>query len=99
MVTKQEAIKYLSNAQQDRLFWVHDGHCVSNLEGLAGELHSMNDSTFKYHMNKEKKDFSNWINEVIGDKKLGSEFLKAKNRVSAFKKVHARVAVLKKKAK
>ena len=99
MVKKQDAVKFLSNGPSDRMFWVHDGHSFSNIEGLANELHSMDDKTFKYHSNKEKKDFSNWVSEVIGDKKLASDIMKAKNRISAYKKVQARVASLKKAAK
>jgi|SRR3989344_3413022 len=99
MVTKQEAQGFLSNVAGDRLFWVNDGHTIANLEGLANELKSMDNKTFKHHVNKEKNDFSNWVNDVVGDKELASDLRKAKTKPAAMKKVQERVDFLKKKAK
>ena len=99
MVTKQEAQRYLSNVPGDRLFWANDGHTISNLEGLAKELKSMDNKTFKHHVNKEKSDFGNWVNDIIGDKELATDLIKAKTKPTALKKVQERVDFLKKKAK
>ena len=97
MVTKDEAKRYLYNVAPEQCFWVNNGPILKNLEDLATVLPEMNDEAFQHHVNKEKNDFSNWINNVIGDKKLANNLLSTKNKNSAFKKVMNRLNSLKKK--
>lgn len=97
MVTKEEAKKYLSDVPTPQCFWVNNGPILKNLEELAGVLKELSNESFMHHVNKEKNDFSAWINEVIGDKKLANDLLSAKNRDSASKKVIKRIDSLKKK--
>jgi len=78
-------------------FWVHKGAVVSSLKELPGVLRKMNAESFKHHVNKDKNDFSNWINDVIGDAKLAGEIRKLKTKASIVKKVQSRVKALKKK--
>ena len=59
----------------------------------------MSNETYSYHANKEKNDFSKWINDVIGDKKLANELLSSKNKESALNKIRSRLNSLKKMAK
>lgn len=98
MVTKEEAVKYLSDAPAEHCFWVSDGHILKNLSELAGSLSQMDDGTYSYHANKEKNDFSKWVGDTIGDKKLANDLMSSKTRDSAVKKLNSRLAVLKKKA-
>jgi len=62
-------------------------------------LHLTNNSeeTFSYHSSGVKRDFSNWIRDVIGDEKLSRDLLKSTNQTQAAKSVADRVAWLRSK--
>ena len=98
MVTKEEARKYLCDVVPEQCFWVNNGPIVKNLDELANVLPVLNDEIFEHHVNKEKNDFSNWINDVIGDKKLANDLLSSRSKESALKKIKDRLTSLKKKA-
>ena len=98
MATKDEARTYLRDVVPEQCFWVNNGIILRNLEELANSLPEMNDETFQHHLNSEKNDFSNWVKDVIGDKKLANELLSARNRESALKKVRNRLNSLKRKS-
>ena len=96
MVSKDEARKYLCDAAPEKCFWVNNGPVLKNLDELANALPEINDEAFHHHVNSDKNDFSSWINDVIGDKKLANDLLSSKNRESAVKKVRNRLNTLKK---
>lgn len=98
MVTKEEARKYLSDTSPEQCFWVNNGPILKSIEDLANYAPGMPDETFHYHVNSEKNDFSSWIKEAIGDRKLADELLSSKSRDSAVKKIRNRLNSLKKKA-
>ena len=98
MVTKEEARKYLCDVVPEQCFWVNNGPIVKNLDELANVLPVLNDEIFEHHVNKEKNDFSNWINDVIGDKKLANDLLSSRSKEAALKKISSRLNSLKKKA-
>ena len=97
MTKQDEAKRFLGDVNQQQCFWVNNGHVLKNLEELASELQTMGDDTFKHHVSKERNDFTNWVNDVVNDKKLAKDLLSSKNRESALKKVRSRVNALKKK--
>jgi len=98
MTSKEEARVYLSDVFHEKCFWVNNGPVLKNMEELANVFAAMSDEAFQHHVNKEKNDFSVWVNEVIGDQKLANELLSSRNKASALKKVKNRLASLKKKA-
>ena len=98
MVNKEEAKKYLSDCPEQNSFWVNDGNVLKNLDQLMDELKHINDVTFHYHVNENKNDFSNWINDIIGDHYLAKELHQAKTKSSALKKLKERLSSLKKRA-
>jgi hypothetical protein len=61
-------------------FWVCDGRILKNVNDLANALRTMNKETFKYHVNRDKNDFSAWVAEVIGDKELAERMQRAKTQ-------------------
>ena len=97
MVTKDEAKRYISDAPPEQCFWVNNGQILRNVEELANALAQMSEETFHYHANKDKNDFSNWTNDVIGDKKLANDLLSSRNKESALKKVENRLNSIKKR--
>lgn len=98
MVKKDEARRYLSDVAPEQCFWVNNGPILKNLEELANVLPEMSDETFQHHVNKEKNDFSAWVNDTLGDQKLANDLLSSKSKDSALKKIRSRLNSLKKKA-
>ena len=98
MPSKEDASKYLREASPEQCFWINNGQILKNLDELGNALGQMGDESYSYHANKEKNDFSRWVNDVIGDQKLANDLLSSKNRESAVKKVRSRLNSLKKKA-
>ncbi|MGV8169103.1 MAG: DUF5752 family protein [Candidatus Nanoarchaeia archaeon] len=50
-------------------FWTSNGVVCRNIYELANNILSMNDYTFRYHVNKDNKknDFAIWIRHVLCD--------------------------------
>jgi len=93
-VTKQDAEKLLTDVPEDRSFWCCDGRIFRNIRDLSDGLANMSDETFAYHLNDEKNDFSNWLNDVVGDEKLAKDLEKPITRQEAAKRVNDRVTFL-----
>lgn len=98
MSTKEEAKKYLCDVAPEQCFWVNNGPILKNLDELANALPAISDETFNHHVNREKNDFSNWVNDIVGDKKLANDLLSSRSKESALKKIKDRLNSLKKKA-
>ena len=93
-ILRQDAKRLLANVPEEYLFWCNDGRQLWNMKELGEALASMTDETFAYHSNAEKKDFSKWVREIIGDEKLARDLEKSLNRTQAAKKVADRIAFL-----
>ncbi len=83
--------KLCVDTEPEKCFWVCDGSVLKNLCELAAALETMNEPTFKYHVNKEKNDFANWVRDVFGDQKLAKGLMKAKTAKATAKQVRARI--------
>ncbi|MFA5309145.1 MAG: hypothetical protein WC370_06620 [Dehalococcoidales bacterium] len=94
-MTVQVKAAILGDVPVEKRFWCHDGRYLKNLEELQEALKQMTDDVFQYHANAEKTDFSNWVNDVIGDEKLSRDLLKCTCRTEATSAVAARVKYLK----
>ncbi|MEM4245198.1 MAG: hypothetical protein QW404_00990 [Candidatus Nanoarchaeia archaeon] len=94
-ITRGDAERFLNDVPEEYQFWVNDGTTIRNMEQLADALRNMNEETFRYHSNKEKSDFSNWLKDIVGDEKLARDLMKNKNKISAYNKVKERVSLLK----
>jgi hypothetical protein len=93
-VTKQEAEKLLADVPEDRVFWCNDGRIFRNMRDLSAGLASMSGETFAYHVNDEKNDFSNWLNDVVEDEKLAKDLENPITRQEAAKRINERVRFL-----
>jgi hypothetical protein len=96
-MTKSAALTILSDVQEEKRFWCHDGRYLKSLEEMKDALLEMEDETFLYHSNDTKTDFSNWVKDVIGDEKLSRDLLKCVTKDQAAKAVADRIAWLKSK--
>ncbi len=98
-ITKQDAQALLADVPPEFAFWVHDGGVLRNLRELNESLVIMSDETYGYHSNDFKKDFGNWVRDIIGDKKLASDLDKAASRAEAARAVSRRLKFLEGKLK
>jgi len=96
-VTKWEMQRFLDNVPEEYIFRCCDGRSIRNLKGLRDTLADMADNVFAYHSNQDKSDFSNWVRDIIGDKKLARDLNKAKSRPQALASVERRLAFLESK--
>jgi hypothetical protein len=90
----QDTHKFLSRVPEEQVFWCHDGRIFRNMEEFGEALATMSDETFAYHLNAEKKDFSNWVRDVIGDTKLANDLENVLDRSQAAGIVASRIAYL-----
>jgi len=93
-ILRQDAERLLANVPEEYVFWCCDGQVLKNMKELGEALTSMADETFAYHSNEERKDFSNWVRDIIRDEKLARDLQKSLNRTQAAKRVAERVAFL-----
>ena len=71
----------LSNTKPEFYFVLNNGQKIKNLFGLVNALDKMPDNIFYHHVNEQRNDFSNWINDIFKQKTLANEISKAKNRL------------------
>jgi len=91
---KYDAQKFLTLVPEEYVFRCHDGRILKNMKELGEALAVMADETFAYHSNSEKKDFSNWVRDVIGDEKLAKDLENALDRNQAARIVTSRIDIL-----
>lgn len=91
----KEARKILGNVSPQYCLWVMNGAILKNLNEFARELDRMSNQVFRYHVSRERNDFSNWISEVYGDKKLAKDIKKAKTKKQAYRILKSRINMLK----
>jgi len=58
-------------------FHLCNGKLISSVKELYDEIHHMSEDVFSHHVNSERNDFSNWVKDVFGDKKLSQDIAKA----------------------
>jgi|AntRauTorckE6833_2_1112554.scaffolds.fasta_scaffold00021_14 hypothetical protein len=86
-VTKSPAALPAAMAQE--AFWVNNGEVLHTLSDLAETLRTMDDATFRHHVNQEKNDFATWVEEVLEEPACATDLKRAKTTRST------RTAVLK----
>ena len=93
-LTKAMAETRLGDVAAEKYFFCQDGQVFKNLRELAAALKDMSAGTYQQHVNESKNDFSNWVNQVIGDDKLSRDLLKSMGPIQAGKSVAARIVWL-----
>jgi hypothetical protein len=93
-ISKSQVVKYLAKVSDDKVFWCCDGSILRDIKELQDALARMSDQTFAYHCNDIKKDFSNWVRDVLGDEKLATDLETVLNREQAFSVVEEHCCLL-----
>ncbi len=83
----KKAKKTLTVAAPEQCFWTCNGAILKDLKELKDTLKRMDKNTFVYHVNKEKNDFSKWVEEVLGDAELAKKIAKDKILTAMLKDV------------
>src|SRR3989338_4667464 len=94
-----EADKVLNNIKPEEYFYLKNGRVLKNLYEFTNSLASMDDETFKHHVNKERNDFAEWIRHVLKDEGIANQISRLKNRGSILKKINKRLSNAGKKKK
>jgi hypothetical protein len=58
-------------------FHLCNGKVVSSVRELYDEIHHMTEDVFAHHVTADRNDFSNWVKDVYGEKKLAQDIKKA----------------------
>jgi len=86
-----KAKRVLVCAQGEQCFWTTDGKIIANLVELRDALTTMATEVFAYHVTRDKNDFGDWIEYVLGDAELAGRIRGAKKPTSARTFVVARL--------
>ncbi|MBI3034391.1 hypothetical protein HYY72_04475 [Candidatus Woesearchaeota archaeon] len=97
-INTEDAKRILSDCTPDKCFWVNQGPILRNLNELSDALKGINDEQFTHHLNKDKNDFSKWVNDVFGDEELAKALSRVSTKTAAIKKINERIESLKKVA-
>jgi len=75
----------------EKYFILNSGKALATIRELVEELQVMNDDLFVHHVNDERNDFANWIQDVFEDKKLAKKLKeikdKEKTRIAIYKHI------------
>lgn len=85
--TTTPSVKKWPDCASEKAFWVNDGKVLRNLKELPPALRNMSDQTFWHHVNSNKHDFANWVDQVFGEKQLAEEVRKIKHKVGLAQKL------------
>ncbi len=86
--------KRLAPVPEQYVFYCCDGSIFRDMEELAAGLAAMTDEAFTYHSNAEKRDFSNWVRDIIEDIELANDLAMARSRLQAADCVADRIILL-----
>lgn len=63
----------LKEVKDSHKFILSSGKKIKSIPQMIGELKYLSDKDFKEHINEEKNDIANWINDVFQDKELAEK--------------------------
>jgi len=96
LIGPSEAKRVLSRVPESVSFWLCTNQKLFSLKELALVLKGINDDMFRYHVNRDKNDFENWISDIIQDKELAREISRIKTKETLMRKIQERVEMLSK---
>ena len=73
-------LKFYEDLPAKKFFWLKNGIVIKNIYELMNLLEVMNNSTFNHHVNDNVNDFSEWIENSVGNKELAKKIGSARTR-------------------
>ncbi len=98
-LTLNDIKKILSEVSDFESFWFCNNTVANSLESLSKLLLEVDDTTFRYHLHKNKNDYEEWIKTIIGDEEFSKEISRVKTRITLSKKIQERIIFLKEELK
>ena len=90
-----DAKKALSTISDAHLaFWFNNGVVVKSLKELAHHLDSIDQNVFHYHVNHDKNDIFNWVQDVFSDNVLAQSIKGELNSKNMARKIFAHIQEL-----
>jgi hypothetical protein len=96
--SSQCAAILLSDVKHPELYFYLEGNknrAIKNLCELSDYMQAIPETTFVFHVSKEKNDFAQWVEEKVGDKILAQQMHKAPSQKRMAELVGLRVEWLK----
>nr|MCK4930149.1 hypothetical protein [Nanoarchaeota archaeon] len=66
--------------KKDKWFCFASGRKASSIEELKELLKNMGETEFRHHVNNERNDFANWIEDVFGETRLAQSMREVSER-------------------
>jgi hypothetical protein len=80
---KKTELKTLVYASDSKSFWLSNGLILNSLVALEAALNEMDKVVFSHHVTKDKNDFADWVEQVLGDSDCAEALRKSKTEKSA----------------
>lgn len=80
---KSAGKKTLIKARGPACFWTRDGLILENLITLRQALKAMSEDEFNFHVTKDRNDFADWVEQVLGDADCAAALRKSRKPNSA----------------
>jgi hypothetical protein len=78
--SKKKSLVYADNTHS---FWVVDGQILNSLSALHAALAVMDKGVYSHHVGKDRHDFADWVDVVLGDAACALDVRKAKTAKAA----------------
>jgi len=88
----KKTVSVVADVEPEKAFWLNDGRMLKNLKELAQALETMDGALWSFHANGERNDFANWVEDVFGQKQLGSALRKTKSAKTAAKRIKEKMS-------
>ncbi|MBI2176289.1 hypothetical protein HYU40_02975 [Candidatus Woesearchaeota archaeon] len=75
--------------------WLSNGTAATGLKELASALRKMKASDYKEHVNPERNEIAEWVQEILNDSGLARKLRKAKGKMQAAKAIEKEIKALK----
>lgn len=73
----------LVEAPNEQSFWTTDGQVLNSIVALNDALDEMQEAVYRYHVDKDRHDFADWVELVLDDPDCAAALRRAKTPKSA----------------
>lgn len=91
-----EGIK--TEVEPELALWLANGTTAKSLAELASALKKMSAADYKEHVDTERNEIAEWVQEVLNDQELARSLRKAKSKMQAAQQIEKEIKTLKAEA-
>ncbi|MAG73240.1 hypothetical protein CL620_02920, partial [archaeon] len=78
----RKPVRFGKIANEEHHFYANDGQVLHHFDQLPAALRRMNADTFNHHVNEEKHDFANWVENVMQKKAVAKQLRSARTKTA-----------------